>query len=135
MKECFPARRGDLQRTNGDATAMKTIEVEGIELAVEDRGQGSPVVLVHGFPLNHSMWSAQIEHLSANYRVIAPDLRGFGKSTVTPGAVTMDRHADDLGAMLIALEKSQRSSGNPCVSSPMVSESSMKFGSAVNPCL
>lgn len=83
---------------------MKTIEIEGIELAVEDVGEGLPVVLVHGFPLNHAMWSAQIERLSADYRVIAPDLRGFGDSSVTPGAVTMDRYSDDMGAMLEALE-------------------------------
>ena len=83
---------------------MKTIEIEGIELAVEDRGSGSPVVLVHGFPLDHSMWSAQIERLSGDWRVIAPDLRGFGASSVTAGAVTMDRYADDLAAMLGALE-------------------------------
>ncbi|HUU82618.1 MAG TPA: alpha/beta fold hydrolase [Phycisphaerae bacterium] len=83
---------------------MKTIEIEGIELAVEDRGEGPPVMLLHGFPLNHSMWSAQVERLVAGHRVIAPDLRGFGGSTVTPGAVTMDRYADDVGAMLEALE-------------------------------
>jgi pimeloyl-ACP methyl ester carboxylesterase len=83
---------------------MKKIEIEGIELAVEDQGQGPPVVLVHGFPLDHRMWSSQIERLSGSYRVIAPDLRGFGGSSVTPGAVTMDRYADDVAAMLDALE-------------------------------
>ena len=62
-----------------------------------------PVVLVHGFPLDHSMWQAQIARLSERWRVVAPDLRGFGASQVTPGIVTMEQMADDLAAMLEAL--------------------------------
>jgi 3-oxoadipate enol-lactonase len=70
---------------------------------VLDRGQGLPVVLLHGFPLDHSMWDNQIEPLSKQYRVIAPDLRGFGGSQVTPGVATMDQMADDVVALLDAL--------------------------------
>ncbi len=84
---------------------MKTASVNGIDLAYVDRGAGDPIVLVHGFPLDHSMWNHQIEALSAEYRVIAPDLRGFGKSALTEDAatretVTMGRFADDLAALL-----------------------------------
>jgi len=83
---------------------MKTQTVNGIQLAYVDAGAGRPVVLVHGFPLDHSMWKAQIGALSESYRVIAPDLRGFGRSGVSEGTVTMQQFADDLAALLDALQ-------------------------------
>jgi pimeloyl-ACP methyl ester carboxylesterase len=46
----------------------------------EDAGKGPAVLLLHAFPLNNSMWSPQIGLLSGRFRVIAPDLRGFGGS-------------------------------------------------------
>lgn len=82
------------------------VDVNGIRLAYSDSGAGSPVaVLVHGFPLNRSMWDPQIGALrAAGARVIAPDLRGFGASEAgPPGPLTMDHHADDLAALLDAL--------------------------------
>lgn len=79
---------------------MNRITVNGAELAVCDQGTGIPVLLVHGFPLSHSMWQFQIDALSSEYRVIAPDLRGFGQSDVTEGTVTMEQHADDLAALI-----------------------------------
>ena len=82
---------------------MKTESVHAVELAFVDRGSGAPVVLVHGFPLDHTMWDAQIDALSRHYRVIAPDLRGFGRSGVTDGVVTMEQLADDLEALLKVL--------------------------------
>ena len=47
------------------------------------------VVAVHGFPLDHSMWSAQIDYFASRMRVIAPDLRGCGGSSVTGGCFPM----------------------------------------------
>ncbi len=82
---------------------MKTIPLGDIDLAVADRGAGRPVVLVHGFPLTHAIWEDQIVALSLRQRVIAPDMRGFGQSGASAGAVTMDRFADDLAALLAAL--------------------------------
>ncbi len=83
---------------------MKKLAVCGTVLATVDRGSGMPLLLVHGFPLDHSMWDAQIEALCDRYRVIAPDLRGFGQSDVTEAAVTMEQLADDLAGLLDALE-------------------------------
>lgn len=83
---------------------MKRVHVSGIEMAVEDRGAGPAVVFVHGFPLDHAMWSAQVEGLSKRHRVLAPDLRGFGQSGATAGKVTMAQFAEDLALMLDALE-------------------------------
>jgi pimeloyl-ACP methyl ester carboxylesterase len=86
------------------------IDVNGIHLAYSDTGAGSPAaLLVHGYPLNRSMWDPQIGQLrAAGVRVIAPDLRGFGASEAgPPGPLTMDQHADDLAALLDALSISE----------------------------
>ena len=56
-------------------------------LAYDDRGSGPAVVLIHGHPFDRSLWRPQLDWLSASRRVVAPDLRGFGESRVTPGAV------------------------------------------------
>ena len=82
---------------------MKTVLVHGVSLATIDQGKGRPILLVHAFPLDHSMWDAQIAALAARWRVIAPDLRGFGRSAVTEGTVTMEQMADDLAGLLDAL--------------------------------
>ena len=79
---------------------MKQVRIGDVELAVVDEGQGVPLMLVHGFPLDHSMWLGQIEGLSDMCRVIAPDLRGFGRSDVTEGTATMAQMADDLAGLL-----------------------------------
>lgn len=82
---------------------MKTQTVNGVELAFVDQGAGTPVLLVHGFPLDHTMWNAQIDALSKDCRVIAPDLRGFGQSGAGDGTVTIGQLADDLAALLDGL--------------------------------
>lgn len=86
---------------------MATVTVNEEKFHVTDVGSGAPLLLVHGFPLDHSMWDAQIRELSPDLRVIAPDLRGFGNSAVTPGCVTMEQHADDLAAILDNLDVQQ----------------------------
>ena len=82
---------------------MRRTSIGDVALNVEERGVGAPLLLVHGFPLDHTMWRGQIDVLATQCRVIAPDLRGFGQSDVTPGTVTMERFADDLAALLDAL--------------------------------
>jgi pimeloyl-ACP methyl ester carboxylesterase len=81
------------------------IDVNGVRLAYTDAGEGSPaVLLVHGFPLNRSMWDPQLGRLRARTRVVVPDLRGFGASEAGPaGILTMDQHADDLATLLNVL--------------------------------
>jgi len=82
---------------------MSRISIGEISLNVVEEGQGTPLLLVHGFPLDHRMWLGQIAGLTDSYRVIAPDLRGFGQSDVTPGTATMEQHADDLAKLLDTL--------------------------------
>jgi 3-oxoadipate enol-lactonase len=84
--------------------AERHVKVDGVELSVEDRGSGLPIVLVHGFPLDRAMWASQIEALAGEFRVIAPDLRGFGNSSLAAGdaeqGVGMERYAADVAAVL-----------------------------------
>lgn len=82
---------------------MSRIETSSGGMNVEQRGSGRPLVLIHGFPLDHTMWKGQLSGLSDRYRVIAPDLRGFGKSDVTIEATTMEQYADDIAEMVEAL--------------------------------
>lgn len=70
-----------------------------IEIGYEDAGSGVPVVFLHGFPLDRSLWAPQIGGLVDRCRCIAPDLRGFGESGVQ-GPYSMDRYADDVVALL-----------------------------------
>ncbi len=86
---------------------MSFIRVDDIQLAYEDTGLGLPVVLLHGYPFNRSLWTEQVSALSNSYRVITPDLRGLGESEATPGAATMNRMAQDVAALLDHLEISR----------------------------
>jgi 3-oxoadipate enol-lactonase len=87
---------------------MKTVNLGEVELTFEDRGAGPVLLLVHGFPLDHTMWRHQIDEFSRGYRVISPDLRGFGQSSLGEGEVTMRRYADDLAALLDRLAVRER---------------------------
>jgi 3-oxoadipate enol-lactonase len=86
---------------------MKTAGVAGITVGYDDRGSGEPVVLVHGHPFDSSMWAPQAAEFASaggGRRVIAPDLRGYGLSTVVPGKTTLDVFAGDIAALLDHLE-------------------------------
>jgi len=80
------------------------VRANDVFLHVHDAGSGTPILFVHGFPLSHVMWHEQLSALSSEFRVIAPDLRGFGDSDVTAGVVPMDTFADDLAAVLDQLQ-------------------------------
>ncbi|GAM09777.1 AB hydrolase superfamily protein YisY [Geobacter sp. OR-1] len=79
--------------------------VNGIALGYDDTGEGVPILLIHGFPLCRKMWRPQVNKLPlAGFRVIAPDLRGFGESDAPEGPYSMDIFADDLIGLLDYLE-------------------------------
>jgi len=80
---------------------MKKIRVHDIELAYDDAGSGSAVVLLHGYPFNRSMWNEQIEVLRKSHRVIVPDLRGHGDSQVAPA--TIKDMARDIAELMTGL--------------------------------
>jgi non-heme chloroperoxidase len=77
---------------------------DGTEIYYKDWGTGRPVVFSHGWPLNADAWDAQMFFLSQNgYRVIAHDRRGHGRSSQTWSGNDMDTYADDLAALIEAL--------------------------------
>lgn len=75
-----------------------------MRLAYGDDGPGPVVVLLHGFPFDRSMWSAQQAKLGSVYRIIAPDLRGHGQSATTETDFSIDTMADDVVELLDTLQ-------------------------------
>ena len=74
-----------------------------MKLAFDDVGHGDCVVLIHGHPFDRTLWAPQLTALSHGFRVVAPDLRGFGRSPVTPHLVTMREYAADIEELLDGL--------------------------------
>jgi non-heme chloroperoxidase len=78
---------------------------DGVELFYKDWGSGQPVVMSHGWPLNSDSWEAQQLYLAERgFRAVAHDRRGHGRSTQVWDGNDMDHCADDLGALLEALD-------------------------------
>ncbi len=86
---------------------MPIAPVNGTSLHYRDAGSSrsarDAVLLLHAFPLHSGMWARQIASLEARHRVIAPDVRGMGRSSVPPEALTMDLVAEDVRALLAHL--------------------------------
>jgi 3-oxoadipate enol-lactonase len=74
----------------------------GLELAYDDAGSGIPLLFIHGWPHNRTLWAAQLSGLPTRARCLAADLRGFGDSSVA-APFTVDQYADDLAALLAML--------------------------------
>ena len=86
---------------------MLRVQGDGASLAVADAGEGTPVLLIHGFPDSSSLWRHQVKALvDAGFRAVAPDLRGFGDSDRPRevGAYRVRRSVADMVAVLDALE-------------------------------
>lgn len=80
------------------------IDVNGTSLEVHDSGEGSAVLLLHGYPDTHMVWRHQIPALNAaGYRTIAPDLRGFGRSD-KPSEISDFGVAEHLGDLVGVLD-------------------------------
>ena len=83
---------------------MQILVHDDVRIDVKSGGDGDDaVVLLHGFPLTNELWNEQIAALSPRHRVIAPDLRGMGKSSVVDGPYLMETLAGDVAAVLDAL--------------------------------
>ena len=76
--------------------------LDGRSLAWDDAGMGPALVLLHGFPHDRRLWSAQLAALARQARCVAPDLAGFGESApfAAGTAATMDAYADDVVRLL-----------------------------------
>jgi pimeloyl-ACP methyl ester carboxylesterase len=71
-----------------------------VQLYTRDVGGGTPLLLLHAFPLSSAMWLAQREGLAARFRVLTPDMRGFGGSPLGTEEPSVDAMADDVAALL-----------------------------------
>jgi len=76
------------------------VQANGISMAYSDRGIGLPLVFVHAFPLNRTMWRPQEEALASRFRVITVDLRGHGDSDAPLWHYTLDQAAEDVRAVI-----------------------------------
>lgn len=85
------------QRSN----SLTSAPINGISVGYDDDGDGKPLVLIHGHPFNRSMWRPQREYfVEAGWRVIVPDLRGYGETTVVAGTTRLDTFARDIAGLL-----------------------------------
>lgn len=79
---------------------METTNVNGIRLTYERLGTGTPMVLLHGYPLDHHVWDDVVPLLSDTFDLIVLDLRGFGGSSTVESFYTMEDFAGDIAALL-----------------------------------
>lgn len=82
---------------------MPFVTIAGRALHYEERGQGTPLVLLHGFPFSSESFWPQLDSPPAGFRLLVPDHRGFGQSAPGEGVSTMEALADDALALLDAL--------------------------------
>ena len=74
-----------------------TIPVNNFQLSYDDVGEGNiPVIFLHGYPFDKTMWQLQLDFLKSSYRLIACDIRGFGKSTDEESPLGIDLFGEDL---------------------------------------
>jgi YbgC/YbaW family acyl-CoA thioester hydrolase len=97
-----PEELGRAFSTRPSGEPIDRITVNGVSLALETRGSGPAVLLVHGFPLDRNIFRHQLDTLTG-YRRIAVDLRGMGQSDAPDLGYSMAMYADDLAALLDAL--------------------------------
>jgi len=85
------------------------IRVNSIDLAYDDHGIGQPVIFLHAFPLNRSMWEGQVMALlnEQKFRLVALDWRGFGESDIDANVSTLEMFADDVVGLMDALGMEQ----------------------------
>jgi non-heme chloroperoxidase len=74
----------------------------GVTLHLVDEGEGSPIVFVHGVMMTSRFFDRQVPHVSANARMIAPDLRGHGRSEKVLSGHTVENYAIDLQELFVA---------------------------------
>lgn len=89
---------------------MGRVKIEDIQLAFDDTGSGRSVILLHGYPFNRTIWGHQVAALRDEFRLITPDLRGFGDSDSTVDAC-MNRMAQDVARLMDALDLSRATIG------------------------
>jgi 3-oxoadipate enol-lactonase len=82
----------------------KETTIRGINMVFDDLGKGEAILLIHGQPFNRRMWDDQKKILAGNYRLIIPDLRGYGETGLGEGMILLDELALDLLHLLDHLD-------------------------------
>jgi 3-oxoadipate enol-lactonase len=99
----IPPEFSQYMNVGRDTTSdVQRITVNGVNLAVEVRGEGPAILFIHGYPLDRTIWREQIDALEG-FRRIAPDLRGMGQSDAPDLGYSMSVYAADLAALLDVL--------------------------------
>ena len=94
----------DLRRVPSvDGVTHHFFDAGGLRMHVAEAGEGDPLVMLHGWPQHWYMWRNQIPELAKRYRVICPDLRGFGWSDAPPTGYEKENLAQDVLALLDAM--------------------------------
>jgi len=83
---------------------MAVKEIRGIKMGYEDTSEGIPLVLIHGHPFDRSMWREQTAAFGSKYRVITPDLRGYGESEISSDKTMLEEFARDIAVLLDELK-------------------------------
>jgi len=83
---------------------MEQVEIDGLQVAYEEAGLGPPLVLLHGFFCDRSLWRAQLDGLSDEFTVVAPDLPGCGDSSDPPEVFHMAHYAEFVISFIGRLE-------------------------------
>jgi pimeloyl-ACP methyl ester carboxylesterase len=81
----------------------KFVQANGLEIYYEERGQGAPLILLHGGMLTGASWEPYLAAFSEHYRVIMPDTRGHGRTNNPTGEMSYRTLADDVAAFVAAL--------------------------------
>src|SRR6185436_11754820 len=91
-----------MQQIQGTALLVKA---NGISISYDNTGSGEiPVIFIHGFPYDRTMWDPQVSALHQRYRLITYDIRGFGKTEAGAEEASISLYADDLIAFMDILE-------------------------------
>src|SRR3712207_2091520 len=90
--------------TSSSSASGRSINVNEAALYYEEQGEGDPLILIHGGLVSSAMWQAVLPHLVDGFRVITPDSRGHGRSTNPAGELSYPLIADDVAALIAALE-------------------------------
>lgn len=111
---------------------MTKATIDGLAVGFDAEGDGEPLVLIHGHPFNRSMWRPQLDRFSrSGWRVIAPDLRGYGESAVVGGTTLLETFARDIAALLDHLGVGRIVLGGLSMGGQIVMEFYSQFGDRV----
>ena len=83
---------------------MEKLNIDGIDLAYVRRGRGNSLVLIHGYPLDHTIWDEVGPFMEKDFDLIIPDLRGFGESGVMESDNSIIGYATDIAGLLSHLK-------------------------------